>query len=77
MSFASPFPDVEIPDTSLFEFLLGPLATDSALASKVALVDGTTGAETTYRELVTQIEALAGALSDRVRQGRRRRRAVP
>ncbi len=62
MSFASPFPDVEIPDTSLFEFLLGPVATDSALASKVALVDGTTGAETTYGELVTQIEALAAAL---------------
>jgi acyl-CoA synthetase (AMP-forming)/AMP-acid ligase II len=63
MSFASPFPDVEIPDTSLFDFLFGDVATDPELAAKVALVDGPSGAETTYGQLVGQIEALAGALA--------------
>ncbi len=63
MSFASPFPDVEIPATSLFDFLLGTVATDPALAAKTALVDGTSGAGITYAELATQIEALAGALA--------------
>ena len=63
MSFVSPYPDVEIPDTSMFEFLLGAVATDQELAGKVALVDGSTGAETTYGQLVAQVEALAGALA--------------
>ncbi len=63
MSFASPFPDVEIPDTSMFDFLFGEVATNSERAAKAALVDGSTGEQTTYGELVGQIEALAGALS--------------
>lgn len=65
MSFHSPFPDVEIPDTSLFDFLLGRVATDEKLAAKIALIDGSTGAETTYGQLVGQINALAGALAQR------------
>ena len=65
MSFRSPYPDVEIPDTSLFEFLLGRVATNKELAGKAALIDGSTGAETTYGELVGQINALAGALAQR------------
>jgi len=65
MSFHSPFPDVDIPENSLFEFLLGRVATDEQLAGKVALIDGSTGAETTYGELVAQINAVAGALAQR------------
>ena len=65
MSFHSPFPDVEIPQTSLFDFLLGRVTTDEQLAGKSALIDGSTGAETTYGELVAQINAVAGALAQR------------
>ncbi len=65
MSFHSPFPDVEIPDTSVFEFLLGRVSKDEALAATIALIDGSTGAQTTYGELVGQINALAGALAAR------------
>ncbi len=65
MSFHSPFPDVEIPQTSLFDFLLGRVATDEQLAGKIALIDGSTGAATTYGELVAQINAVAGALAQR------------
>ncbi len=65
MSFHSPFPDVEIPDTSLFEFLLGRVSEDENLAATIALIDGSTGAETTYGQLVAQINALAGALAAR------------
>jgi len=65
MSFHSPFPDVEIPDTSLFEFLFGAVAEDEQLAGSVALIDGSTGAQTTYGELVGQVNALAGALAQR------------
>ena len=63
MSFASPFPDVEIPDVSMFTHLFGDVARDPELAASVALIDGSTGGRTTYGELVGQIEALAGALA--------------
>ncbi|WP_127784081.1 AMP-binding protein [Rhodococcus sp. X156] len=65
MSFHSPFPDVEIPDTSLFDFLFGKVAEDEALAARPALVDGTSGAVTTYGQLVGQVNALAGGLAQR------------
>ncbi|MEO6880049.1 MAG: AMP-binding protein [Mycobacteriaceae bacterium] len=63
MSFASPFPDVDVPEESLFDFLLGGVAADPERAAKVALVDGSTGEQTTYGELVAGVEALAGALA--------------
>ncbi|MFD6451793.1 AMP-binding protein [Nocardia sp. NPDC060220] len=63
MSFTSPFPDVEIPDLSLYDFLFGAIA-DSDL-ERVALIDPVSGAETTYRQLISQIDAVAGALSAR------------
>jgi acyl-CoA synthetase (AMP-forming)/AMP-acid ligase II len=59
----SPFPDVPIPDLSVFDFLFGDLGADDL--ERVALVDGTTGAETTYKQLVGQINLLAGALAAR------------
>jgi acyl-CoA synthetase (AMP-forming)/AMP-acid ligase II len=63
MSFASPFPQVQIPTTSLYEYLFGGLTDDDA--DRVALVDAATGAETTYRDMVASIDAFAGALEHR------------
>lgn len=59
--FSSPFPDVEIPDVSLYEYLFGGL--EEADLDRIALVDGVSGAETDYRTLVAQINALAGAVA--------------
>ncbi len=61
--FNSPFPDVEIPDLSVFDYLFG--SPDTASADRVALTDGATGDTTTYGELVRQIDALARALAAR------------
>ncbi|CAN5538249.1 4-coumarate--CoA ligase family protein [soil metagenome] len=63
MSLPSPFPDVEIPDAHIYDYLFGDLAEDDA--DRVALVDTVTGDEVTYRELVTRVDAFAGALADR------------
>ncbi len=63
MSFTSPYPEVDIPDVSLYEFLFDGLT--EADLERPALLDGTTGAETTYRALRDQIDAVAGALAAR------------
>jgi acyl-CoA synthetase (AMP-forming)/AMP-acid ligase II len=63
MSFASPFPDVVLPDGSVHDYLFGDLI--EADAERVALVDAITGVEMTYRDLVIRIDAFAGALADR------------
>jgi acyl-CoA synthetase (AMP-forming)/AMP-acid ligase II len=63
MSFASPFPEVDIPSTSVYEFLFGDI--DDADADRVALIDAKSGRETTYREMVGRIDAFAGALAAR------------
>jgi 4-coumarate--CoA ligase len=59
----STFPDVEIPNLSVYDFLFGDL--DEADLDRIAVVDGTSGAETTYRELVGQVNAVAGWLAAR------------
>ena len=59
----STYPDVEIPEVSIHQFLFGDL-TDAELDT-VALVDGVSGATTTYRQLVGQIDLFAGALAAR------------
>ena len=59
--FSSPFPDVVIPDQSIYEYLFGGLA--DADLDRTAVVDGTSGAETSYRQLLKQIDAVAGAVS--------------
>ncbi|WP_426997430.1 AMP-binding protein [Pseudarthrobacter sp. N5] len=59
--FSSPFPDVIIPDQSIHEYLFGGLA--DAELDRIAVVDGTSGAETTYRQLLGQIDAIAGAVA--------------
>ena len=61
--FRSPFPDEVIPNVSVYEFLFGDLTDEDAL--RIALVDGPTGAETTYGQLVGQINGIAGALAAR------------
>ncbi|WP_347956367.1 AMP-binding protein [Gordonia aichiensis] len=63
MSFSSPYPDVEIPNVSVYDYLFGSLA-ESDL-DRTALIDSTSGAVTTYRQLVGQIDAAAGALAAR------------
>ena len=63
MSFASPYPDVDIPSASVYEFLFGNLS--DADADRVALIDTATGSETSYRGLVGKIDSFAGALAAR------------
>ncbi|MFK0073673.1 AMP-binding protein [Arthrobacter woluwensis] len=59
--FSSPFPDVDIPDVSVYDYLFGSL--DDSDRARIALVDGTTGAQTDYGTLVAQIDAVAGYLA--------------
>jgi len=63
MTIASPFPDVDVPNQTVFEFLFGAITEDELLAP--ALTDGASGAVTTYGELLSQIDAVAGALTAR------------
>lgn len=63
MSFASPFPHVQIPTTSLYDYLFGDLTDEDA--DRVALVDTKSGKQTTYRDMLTAIDAFAGALAAR------------
>lgn len=61
--FRSAYPDVEIPNVSIYDYLFGGL--DEQTLNRVAIVDGPSGAETTYRQLVGQIGLFAGALAAR------------
>ena len=61
--FKSPYPDVDIPNVSIYEYLFTGLS-DHEL-NTIALIDGVSGAETTYRTLIAQIDGVAGALSAR------------
>ncbi|WP_026917419.1 AMP-binding protein [Gordonia shandongensis] len=63
MSFSSPYPDVVVPNVSVYEYLFGSL-TETDL-DRTALIDSTSGATTTYRQLVGQIDAAAGAVAAR------------
>jgi acyl-CoA synthetase (AMP-forming)/AMP-acid ligase II len=63
MSFASPFPDVDIPSASVYDYLFGNL--DDADGDRVALVDAKQDSQTSYRDLVGKIDLFAGALADR------------
>ncbi|WP_309109650.1 4-coumarate--CoA ligase family protein [Saccharothrix sp.] len=62
MVFRSPFPDVVVPDVSLHELLFADLGDR---ADRVALVDGTSGASLTYRQLAGAVDRLAAALAER------------
>jgi acyl-CoA synthetase (AMP-forming)/AMP-acid ligase II len=63
MSFASPYPDVEIPTASVYDYLFGSLEDDDA--DRIALVDTKTGTQFTYREMVERIDGFAAALAGR------------
>ncbi len=63
MVFRGPLPDIEIPNLSVYDFLFGSI--DLTDLDRVAIVDGASGAETTYRQLVGQIGLVAGALAAR------------
>lgn len=61
--FHSPHPSVEVPDESIYDYLFGSL--DEGDLDRVALVDPSSGAETTYGALRAQVDAFAGALAAR------------
>ncbi|SFS17775.1 4-coumarate--CoA ligase [Microbacterium sp. cf046] len=61
--FTSSFPDVEIPDVGVYEYLFSSLTDDEL--GEVALIDPASGAETTYGALRAQVNTFAGALAAR------------
>ncbi|WP_341953048.1 AMP-binding protein [Salinibacterium sp. TMP30] len=61
MVFRSPYPDVVIPELSIYDFLFGSISEGDL--ERAAVTDGTTGAVVSYRELLAQIDAVAGALA--------------
>ncbi|HTE61976.1 MAG TPA: AMP-binding protein, partial [Solirubrobacteraceae bacterium] len=56
----SPYADVDVPPVSLTEYVVGGAA---ARGDKPALVDGATGAVTTYAELDDQVRRTASGLA--------------
>ncbi|MCL1871244.1 MAG: AMP-binding protein [Promicromonosporaceae bacterium] len=68
MLVRSQYPDVVVPDVTLYDFLFASLDADDL--ARVAVVDGPSGATTTYGELRAQVDAVAGAFAARgVRPG--------
>ncbi|WP_158853129.1 AMP-binding protein [Saccharothrix deserti] len=63
MGFASPFPDVHIPEVSVFDLLFRDIGQTDP--DRIALVDAAGGVRTTYWELIERINATAGALAAR------------
>ncbi len=64
MTFASPHPDVTIPESSVYDYLFGGI--DDADLDRPALVDTKPEkATTTYRDLIARVDAFAGALAAR------------
>ena len=63
MAITSPYPDVDILDTSIYEFIFGTLNDDDA--DLVALIDGPTGGSTTFGALRAQADGYAGGLAAR------------
>ena len=57
----SPYPDVEIPAVSLSEYVLGGAA---ARGDKPALIDGASGAVTTYAEFAERVARTAAGLAE-------------
>lgn len=62
MIFRSPFPEVEIPDVPLTEFVLGRAR---ERGDKPALIEGTTGRVVTYAQLCELVERAARGLAAR------------
>jgi acyl-CoA synthetase (AMP-forming)/AMP-acid ligase II len=62
MVIRSPFPDIEIPDSNLTEFVL---ARADALGDKPAMIEGPSGRTITYLELQEMVRAVAVGLAER------------
>lgn len=62
MIVRSPYPDVEIPDVPVADFVLAQTA---ALGSKPALIDGPSGRTVTYADLAHAVRLVAGSLARR------------
>jgi acyl-CoA synthetase (AMP-forming)/AMP-acid ligase II len=62
MPVRSPYPDVEIPDVSLFDFLFTGFG---ERAGDPALIDGASGAAITFGELEGMVGKIAAALTER------------
>jgi acyl-CoA synthetase (AMP-forming)/AMP-acid ligase II len=62
MAYRSPFPDITVPDKSLFEMVLGGAA---QRGDARAMADGISGRIITYRELMNQIRLVAAGLAAR------------
>jgi acyl-CoA synthetase (AMP-forming)/AMP-acid ligase II len=60
MVLRSPYPDVQVPQASLTEYVLGRAA---ERGDKPALVDGVSGAVTTYAALAERVAAVAAGLA--------------
>ena len=56
----SPLPDVEIPDSTVTDYVFRNAGTHP---DHVAMIDGVTGFSHTFAELTTAIRALAGGLT--------------
>jgi acyl-CoA synthetase (AMP-forming)/AMP-acid ligase II len=61
MVHRSPFPDVQVPQVSLTEYVLGGA---EQRGDKPALIDGASGAVMTYAELAQRVRAAAAGLAD-------------
>ena len=62
MALASPYPDIEIPDVALTDFILGG---NADRPDAVALVDGMRGDQLTYGQLAASVDRVAAALHER------------
>jgi acyl-CoA synthetase (AMP-forming)/AMP-acid ligase II len=62
VTYKSPFPDVEIPNLSVTEYVIGPAA---KRGNAVAVIDGNTGETTTSAELIGQVATVARRMSER------------
>jgi acyl-CoA synthetase (AMP-forming)/AMP-acid ligase II len=62
MVIKSPYPDVEVPDVSLSDFVLGRAA---ERGDKPALIDGPTGRTITYAGLASGVDRVAAGLGER------------
>lgn len=62
MTLTSPFADVEIPESSLHELLLGDLGD---LAGEPAFIDGTSGLTLTFAQVAAMAATFAAALAER------------
>ena len=61
--FRSPYPDVTVPNVSVYDYLFDELSSEDA--ARVALIDPASGAETSYGTLRAHVDLFAGALAAR------------